>query len=355
MTRLPIVTRLPWAVCFFLALLASALLVLGGCGSGSDQRVVLYCALDREFAEVILRDFQDATGLEVVPRFDAEANKSVGLIEDLLREAGHPRCDVHWNNEILGTLRLQKAGVLASYASPSGDPFAESWKATDRTWHAFAARARVILVNTRLVPREQFPKSWHDLTQPQWARRLAMAKPQFGTTATQAACLFQAWGMDKASDFYRKLRGGVQIVPGNKQVAEGVGRGDFALGLTDTDDAMAEVEAGRPVALVFPDRDAPADSLLGTLLIPNTVALIKGGPNPEGGKKLIDYLLGPEVEKKLSRGPGRQIPLNPQVQASLPEAMRDVATARPLPVDFARAAQMWHDVQTFLTREFARP
>src|SRR5207247_1968189 len=134
----------------------------------------------------------------------------------------------------------------------------------DNTWHAFAARARVILINTDKVADQERPKSLLDLTKPRWAGKLAMAKPQYGTTATQAACLFQAWGRAKASQFYRDLHANkIHLVSGNKQAAEGVGDGLFDAGLTDTDDAMAEVRAGKPVALIFPDADAPKDSARG--------------------------------------------------------------------------------------------
>src|SRR5205085_3035459 len=133
----------------FLCLLLCLALV--GCGS-SRNRVVVYCALDREFAEPILKDFTQETGLEVVPRWDTEANKSVGLYEDLVRERDRPRCDVHWNNEILATIRLQRQGLLQPYESPSAQAFPAPFRAMDNTWTAFAARARVLLVNTRRLP-----------------------------------------------------------------------------------------------------------------------------------------------------------------------------------------------------------
>lgn len=330
-------------------------LFLTGCKSARD-RVVLYCAHDREFVEAVLADFTERTGLEVVPRYDTEANKSVTLVEDLVREAGRPRCDVHWNNEILGTLRLQRAGVLDPYASPSAEPFPKEWKAEDQTWTAFAARARVLILNTERVPDpKDWPKRLPDLLDRRWSGKVAMAKPQFGTTATQAACLFEAWGADEAKRFYRGLKeNGVALVPGNKQVAVAVGRGEYAAGLTDTDDAMAELDAGRPVTVLFPDADAPAGSGRGTLFIPNTVAVIKGGPNPEGARSLVDFLLSPEVEKKLAESPSRQVPLNPNVRAALPKVIRTPQSARRLPVDFARAADRWTEAQTFLIKQFAR-
>src|SRR5262249_54050808 len=154
-----------------------------------------------------------------------------------------------------------------------------------------------ILLVSNKVPQAERPRSLLELTQPRWRGRVAMAKPLFGTTATQAACLFEALGPDVAERFYRDLAAnGVQIVPGNKQSAEAVSNGTAEVGLTDTDDAIGEVEAGKAGTIVFPDLDGSKEHpRLGTLFIPNTLALIKGAPNPEGGRKLIDFLLSDET------------------------------------------------------------
>ncbi len=339
-------------------LLAGSLLLLGllstlSCRDSSAARVVVYCAHDREFAEDILQQFEKESGLKVDVRYDTEANKSVGLYEDLIREAAQPRCDVHWNNEILATIRLHQKGVLQAYASPSALPYPALFKAKDHTWTAFAARARVLIVNTEKVRKEDFPESLWDLTLPRWKGQIALAKPLYGTTATQAACLFQVWGRDKAADFYRKLHAnGVELVPGNKQVARGVGVGQHAIGLTDTDDAIAEIDDGRPVAMLFPVGEALEASERGVLFIPNTVAMIRGCPNPDGAKKLIDYLLSPEVETKLAQSKSRQIPLNPQVKLDSLKPIETPRTVRALPVDFAQAAESWKESQEFLVKEF---
>lgn len=48
--------------------------------------------------------------------------------------------------------------------------------------------------------------------------------------------------------------------------------------------------------MVFLDQE---DGGLGTLLIPNSTALIKGAPHSEEGKKLLEYLVNPETEEAL--------------------------------------------------------
>ena len=83
-------------------------------------------------------------------------------------------------------------------------------------------------------------------------------------------------------------------------MATAVGSGQIAFGLTDTDDAMGEVDAGSPVEIVYPDRSPDA---LGTLFIPNTLAIIKGSPHQKEALALADYLLNPKIEEALATGP----------------------------------------------------
>src|SRR5262249_22074025 len=155
-------------------------------------------AQDEEFAQDILGTFGARHGIRVDPKFDTEADKSVSLYVELLADQKRPRCDVFWNNEILSTIRLQKQGLLEPYNSPAGGAYPASCRSEDHTWHAFATRARVLLVNTELVREADRPRSLFDLTDRRWQGKVAMSRPQFGTSATQAACLFEVLGAEKA-------------------------------------------------------------------------------------------------------------------------------------------------------------
>ena len=96
-----------------------------------------------------------------------------------------------------------------------------------------------------------------------------------------------------------------------------------------------------------------ATALLALCLLICVFALIKGGTNPDGGRKLIDFLLSAEVEARLAECESHQIPLNPKVEAKLPDAIRTPKSAHPMAVDFEKAADLWDRVQTFLRNEFA--
>jgi iron(III) transport system substrate-binding protein len=328
--------------------LPALLAVAAGCRSRSETEVVVYSALDAEFSETILAAYGKDRQVDVRPVFDVESTKTVGLVTRIIHEQQRPRCDLFWNNEILHTLRLQKMGLLDTYKSSTGSQLPESYRAADGSWYGFAARARVLIVNTELVREEDLPQSVLDLADPMWRGRVGMAKPLFGTTATHAAVLFARWGTDKGKQFFRDVKGNARVMSGNKQVALAVGRGELAFGLTDTDDAIIEVENGQPVRIVYPDQ---AENEMGTLFIPNTVCLIKGSPHPDEARRLLDYLLTPEVETTLALGRSAQFPVNPQVAAK----SRAAATQemRWMDVDFSAAAEQWPVAAEFLRDLFA--
>jgi len=321
--------------------------VITGCGSPDRPEVIVYTALDEPFSQPVFDRFTERTGVEVRAKFDSESTKTVGLTSAIIAEHARPRCDLFWNNEILNTLRLQQKGILRLYHSPAAAAYPESAKSSNGAWHGFAARARVLIVNTNLVPEGSHPQSIVDLTDPQWHGQVGVAKPLFGTTASHAACLFTAWGDEEAKRFFRNLRKNAKIMSGNRQVARAVASGVIAFGLTDTDDAMVELEKGLPVAIIYPDQ---REGELGTLFIPNTLALVKDSPNPGTAERLVDYLLSAEVERSLAEGASAQIPLNPEVdQAARIETPQ---TIRAMNVDFEQAAANWDRARAFLVEQF---
>ncbi|MCA9240886.1 MAG: extracellular solute-binding protein [Planctomycetales bacterium] len=320
----------------------------GGCFRPPPPReVVVYTALDQEFSKPIFDAFTRQTGIEVKARFDTESTKTLGLAGALIAERDRPRCDVFWNNEALHTLRLKELGLLAEHHPPSEGEYPAEYRDSEGCWHGFAARARVLVVNTNMVNEARRPQSIRDLTDPQWYDRVGIAKPLYGTTATHAACLFVALGEGDAKDYFESVKRNARIMSGNRQVAQAVGSGELMFGLTDTDDAMLEIEAGRPVTIVYPDQEPGG---LGTLFIPNTLAVLKDCPHPEESRQLVDYLLSPEVESRLVMGPSAQVPLNRNTKEK--PRIETPSTVRPMKVDFQQAAEAWNTVAEFLKDEF---
>ena len=339
--------RSPRTTRIWLLLVAGLVVGLTGCLAEAEREVVVYAALDREFSEPILDQFETQTGIKVLDKYDVESTKTVGLVSEIIQEQNRPRCDVFWNNEILHTLRLKKLGLLDVYIPPNSASFPANYRSPDNDWYGLAARARVLIVNKDLVAADEFPASIEDLADPKWKGQVGIAKPLFGTTATHAAVLFADWGDETALAFFKAVKENCEVLSGNKQVASAVGRGQLKWGITDTDDAIIEIDNGMPVEIVFPDQ---GDGELGALFIPNTLCIIKGSGNTEHAQQLVDYLLAPDVEAQLAAGRSAQFPVNPDVTAKS-RAFPD-QPLRWMEVNFAAAAEKWDTASEQLREVF---
>jgi iron(III) transport system substrate-binding protein len=310
------------------------------CGPRQPE-VVVYTSVDQVFSEPVLRGFSKQAGIEVRGVYDTEETKSTGVLNRLIAESARPQADAFWSGDPVRPFLLIKRGLVLPYLSPNAEALPAGLRAKDGAWTGFAARARVLLVNRKLVPLEQTPKSIHDLADAKWRGRTAIANPVFGTTTMHAAALFTAWGEERAKAFFESLKAnGVRIASSNGEVKRLVVAGEVAFGLTDTDDANEAKKEGAAVDMVYPDQDGP-----GTLVIPTVVVLLRGGPNPEAGKKLVDYLLSPEAERMMAES-AAHMPLRSDVQA--PAGLKRVSDIRAMDVDYARVADEMERIQPWL-------
>ena len=281
------------------------------------ESLVVYCAHDSIYADSILREFERETGISVAVRYDTEATKSLGLVELLLQEKAHPRCDVFWNNELLGTLQLADEGLLLPYRGSGYERIPAAFKDADGRWAGFAARLRLWIVNTnRLAPTEEAIQqaSHGDLD------RMVIAKPLYGTTRTQYTILWKLWGRDKLLAWARDRRARhLREVDGNSMVKDLVSAGVCDLGWTDTDDFFEAHDEGKPVAML-PVRLENGK----TICIPNTVAIIRGTRHLAEAQKLADFLLSEKCELALASAKSRQIPLGPVENTRLPDDVKQL-------------------------------
>ncbi|MCE5229092.1 extracellular solute-binding protein [bacterium] len=334
---------------YFVLLSFVSLMIASACRNEPQYKghVVIYTALDLEYSEPILKKFTKETGIEVRPKYDTEAAKTTGLVSSIIEESARPRCDVFWNNEILRTIQLQKKGLLEPYVSPNAASIPAAYKDPAGYWTGFAARLRVLAYNPKLV--SHVPEKIEDLANPAWSGKAAMAYPLFGTTASHAAVLFSAWGPERAKNYFTALKkNDVRIVEGNMTACRMVADGEVAMAVVDTDDANLLMSEGKPVRLALLDQDGS-----GSLIVPNTVALIKGGPNPAAARKLIDYLLSTEVELALAGSPSAQIPLHAGV-TGFPKNVEELAKAKRFLPDYAAAADQLQPSADFLKGLFTR-
>ena len=192
------------------------------------------------------------------PSSTSRAPRRSGLTNLIIAEARRPRCDLFWNNEILNTLRLKEKGLLAPFQPAHAGDLPGDVQGQGRNLVRLRGpgpdpdRQHQARRRGRPAQGNQGPaRSRSGRERSASPSRSSARRPR-----TPPACS-PPGATRRPRRIFRDLKAnGVQVFSGNKQVATAVGSGQIAFGLTDTDDAMGEVDAGSPVAIIYPDREA---------------------------------------------------------------------------------------------------
>ncbi|MEZ5990529.1 MAG: extracellular solute-binding protein [Planctomycetota bacterium] len=298
----------------------------------AEPEVVLCTCAGTELARQVVAPFEEATGIPV--RIERISRDGGG--EAVARRLDEARGDVFWGPEVTVAVDLARLGRLARLeplpAGAAGIP--ARFRDPEGRWFGFAARARVLVVNTDLVPADRRPTSMWDVIDPRWKGRTAFTRPGYGTACYHIGALEAALGQAECEHFLRGVEtNGCVIAPGDGALARLVAAGGACFGFTDTSDALRVAESGAPVEIVYPDQDG-----VGTLILPNTLGVLTRAPHPEAARRLCEFLLSAEVEARLAEGSRRQIPLRPGV--AHPPAVRVCDDLRELRVDAVEAARL---------------
>jgi len=234
---------------------------------------------------------------EVVPMFEAETGISVSLVQagsgDIVQrvraEARSPLADVIWS--IGGEALEANSDLLEPFTSAHDDMIDPLYK-VGTNWLPYTGIPMVFVVNTDMVADDEMPVSWADLADPKWDQQIAFAgADSSGSAFMQLATVLDVYGEEEGWDLFEAMMGNFIITNSSGRVPRGTADGEFAIGLTLEEAAQRYVAGGAPVTIVYPE---PATSAL-----PDAVALVKDGPNPEAGQAFIDFVLSKEIQEFL--------------------------------------------------------
>jgi len=316
------------------------ILVSIACQKQTDE-VVVYTSVDQVFSEPVLKDFEKQTGIKVRAVYDTEETKSTGVLNRLIAEKNNPQADVFWSGDPVRAIVLKQKKITEKYLPKSATDIAPVFKDKDGHWTGFSARARVLLYNKKQLDSASVPHSVFELIDEKYKGKVAIANPLFGTTTFHIAALFSVLGDEKAKTFLSNLKtNDVVIATSNGDVKKRVLTGEVVCGLTDTDDAFEALSESKDVGMVFLDQQG-----IGSLIMPNTLTLIRQSPHQENGKKLIDYLLRRETEAELAKSCA-QMPLHKGVVT--PPNVPSLDHIVPMQIDYDKTAKKLQDIQLYL-------
>ncbi len=289
----------------------------------AQQKVVIYTSNENTLNELAFAAFSKETGVQV----ESVSAGSGVVFKRVAAEKDHPQGDIVWG--VSRSLLETNRAYFAPYASKNIDAIPAEYRDPNNLWIGNNLHLLVILQNTKILPPDQGPKGWNDLLDPKWKGKIAFTDPaNSGSAYTTVTLLVDLWGggeegWKKVAALFRNLK----VLNRSSLVFQGVGNGEYPLGISLEYAGPMWAAGGAPVKTIY-----PAD---GTVAAMEGVAIIKNGPDPDSAKAFVDFVNRKDVREMILKATYRRPTRTDLDLASLPGGMPALSSLKMLNYDEA--------------------
>ena len=303
------------------ARLAGAVAILAT-GTALAQNAICYnCPPEWADWGTQLKMVKEKTGI-TVPGDNKNSGQSLA---QLVAEKASPVADVTYLGVTFG-IQAKKEGVVAPYKAAHFDEIPAGLKDPEGYWFTIHSGTLGFMVNVDALKGKPIPRSWSDLTKPEYKGMVGYLDPASAFVGyVGAVAVNQAMGgtmdnFDRAIAWFKELKKNDPIVPKQTSYAR-VLSGEIPILLDyDFNAYRGKYKDKANIAFVIPAE--------GTVVVPYVMSLVKGGPNAANAKKVLDFVMSDE---------GQAVWANAYLRPVRPSAISKEAQARFLPAaDYAR-------------------
>ncbi|MCM3617886.1 extracellular solute-binding protein [Sutcliffiella horikoshii] len=300
---------------------------LVACGSdtsssdGSVGEVTLYSPETPDMTRELAEAFEEATGGKVNVQY---AGTNI-LVNQMIAEMDNPQGDLWYGGGgILPFESAIKHGFIESYtpdAAKDWEVYENGIKVRHEDWNWVGLEVFVLglIYNTDLVDEADLPETWDDLLDSKWEKELQIPNPAASGTATLLVLSqLMEKGEEEGWEYFEKLVQQTNAMPDSGGApANAVASGEASIGVGFDFMAYQMKDRGESVDFHIPKN---------TPILVNPVSIVKDGPNPEGAKQFVDFMLSKEGQQ--IKADWFHIPMHPEVEGKSPltlEGLKDNA------------------------------
>ncbi|OGL17931.1 MAG: hypothetical protein A3K12_16945 [Candidatus Rokubacteria bacterium RIFCSPLOWO2_12_FULL_71_19] len=282
------------------------------------KEVVVLTSFPKELFEAYKQAFERAQpGLRVVVK-QQQTNAAVTYLRET---RARPEADIFWVSAVDAFQLLKGEGLLEKIALPREllariPPRIGSFPLHDPEgfYWGFAVSGYGLMWNTRYLALHRLPapREWTDLADPRYHGHLIISAPsRSGTTHLTIEVILQAYGWEKGWALLTQMGGHMgAITERSFGVPEAVISGQYGIGVVIDFFGLSAIASGHPVDFAYPSL---------TSVVPASVAVVKGGPNPDNARAFVQYLLGDEGQARLFAPEIGRLPVVPALYARAPK------------------------------------
>jgi iron(III) transport system substrate-binding protein len=271
------------------------LLVSTACSGERSNRptVTIYTSIYEHVIaalEPVLRDaFPD-----IDVRFFQRGSEDVAARLNSEIAAGKVGADLVMTSDPFWYEELKQAGHLLDYRSARAADIPSNLNDPDGTFVTVRVPVMVMAVNSNRVPVPDRPRTFRELAEAKWAKRITMGDPnRSGSFFTAVAALQRKYGWEY---FEGLRRNDIVAAGGNSAVLNRIMTGEKDAGIVLLENLLQarEQNAKAPIEIIYPED--------GVILVPSPIAILKATAAPDAAKRLYDFFLSDQGQNAIVKG-----------------------------------------------------
>ena len=241
--------------------------------------------------------FTEKTGIKV-EYVEISTGKALAQLQ---AENGNTTADVWFGGGVDSYISAKELGYLEQYESPEAEAINPAYRDKDGYWTGLALVPAGFLVNNDVLKEKnlEVPKTWEDLTKPEYKGEIIMASPAI--SGTQYAILngtLQAYGEEKGWEVWKGINENVDFyAQGGGEPGPKCAAGEFGIAVLAMTGGTFAMEDEDPVTAVYPEDMIP--------WTPAPIAIFKSSENKDAAKVFVDYYLSKEGQEALREADSR--------------------------------------------------
>lgn len=290
-------------------------------GAARAETLVIYHALD--FVGSAAKAFTAKTGIEVKLVEQGSTGEVLGKIS---AEGNNSQFDLVWIEGSAVMDRLAAAGILRPLPELIGEidytDLGRKLAPASGNYFPTNLSTTAIAVNTKKVPADQIPKSWADLSRPEFAGAVAAKDPNLSGPAFQwLAGLFQSGGVEPEEAMLKTILTNKALsgLPTGGAVSKALLTGNAKVAIAQDSATFSKMAAGEPLTVVYPSE--------GVFALPSSIAASAKSKNLAAARKFIAFVLGKDGQAAMLDGDGADFFFVPVIKgvAAKPGRKTDIA------------------------------
>jgi len=205
---------------------------------------------------------------------------------------------------------IKAAGWMEKYDSPAAAAYPSEMRDPEGYWNTSNLYFMTPGINTRLLSKDEAPKTYEDLLNPRWRGQMGWSTSAGAGAPTFVGNILQTMGQDRGMAYLEQLskQGVRNLNVSGRAVLDQVIAGEFPISLMIFNHhTVISAQQGAPSDWIAME---PVPALL------NTIGLAKYAPHPYAAMLFLDYILSEDGQRVLQQVD--YLPSHPNVPAKVP-------------------------------------